>query len=140
MVTSKIYFAVIIIYFAAAVTANAYALPQEPTVRPPEPLSVPSIQLDWNQVIENLSSPFQNFSQNLQSAANTPIDQLTPSTTAPQAVANGAESLWSRFDAWCYGIFKFHPTAIADVFIKFFDLLAEFFRALFSLLVGIFGR
>ncbi|MDE2019695.1 MAG: hypothetical protein KGJ13_05120 [Patescibacteria group bacterium] len=129
-----------ILYIFGASLACAYALPQEPAARPLQPLSVPTINLDWNQVLNNLSSPFQDFSQSLQSAANTPIDQLTPSTTAPQVVANGAQGLWNRFDTWCYGLLKFHPAAVADVAVRFFALIIQCFRAIFHFLVGIFGR
>ncbi len=92
--------------------ARAYALPGGGSMTPDIPAG-PSINLNWNDVLNNLSSPFQNFSQSLQSAANTPIGNFNFSTSGvPESVSAGAQNLWNRFDAWLFGIAGFHIAAV----------------------------
>ncbi len=106
------------LFFVASV--HAYAVPGPKSITPDIPASPETklnINLNWNDVLNNLSSPFQNFSQSLQSAAKTPIENFnftvsTGTPGIPENVSAGAQDLWSRFDAWLFGVAGFHIAAV----------------------------
>lgn len=106
---TKALFFILPLWFMVA-TTHAYAVTYTTSVTPP---ITPSIDLNWNDVLNNLSSPFQNFSRSLQSAANTPIENFTFSTSGiSQSVSSNAQGLLDRFDAWLFNIAGFHIAAI----------------------------
>jgi len=99
-----------------SISALAYALPGSAATAstPPPAISLPSVNLDWNDVLNNLSSPVQDFSKSLKSAANAPVPNfnLNTPTGLPPEVTSGAESAWNQFDAWLSGKIGFHVSAV----------------------------
>ena len=116
----KILFAVslfIISYAASCATLHAYAVPGHGSLTPDIPSS-PSINLNWNDVFKNLSSPFQNFAGSLKSAANTPISNFNFSSSGiTENVSSGTQNIWGQ---------------LMGVFIGFFDWIRGLIRGIVS--------
>src|SRR5581483_1589661 len=99
--------------FVSASGAFAYALPESADLTATRTPAAPAIDFNWGRVLNNLSSPFQNFSQNLQSAANTPISNFSfNASSVPAGVPIEAQNAWTRFDNWLSGVSGFHGSDI----------------------------
>jgi hypothetical protein len=126
--------------FALSNTTFAYAISGGSSITPtPSIPANPTINLNWNDVFNNLSSPFQNFSHSLQSAANTPISDFSFSTSSiPENISAGAQNLWDRFDAWLFGIIGFHVSSFFGFMLQILEWMLGLVKAAIGWLPSLF--
>lgn len=109
--------AVSVLYFLPG-AAHAYALQDGASTSMPS-LSSTSFVDSWNSVLDNISPPFGNFVQSLQSVNSQDFSisniPSLPSTSSdvPGAIHNAFEA----FDAWLYGILGFHISTFVNDFL-----------------------